>query len=264
MLSELYSYVTTPASVEAKQLGYLYESIATAARAKRCKQAWRQHLTNTQNAISDAINTYYAQGIRNIAILGGGMTHDLPIDLLINGSKRITVTLIDIVFTKQTIKLCKKHHHVLTSVEHDISGISRGLLACDHHSALPSPRFSLPDFINIEETLVISANLLSQLPYLPLKWLEQQGIAKEIRTHYAQEIIRSHLTGLTQLPHALLITDTHAEQYSPAEAAPITSHDLLYGVKLPESYQHWEWEISPYGEKEKNRRYVHSISCCKV
>ena len=51
MLREAWSWLTTPCPVEARRLGYLRESIATAARARRCAAAWAEHLRRCRELI---------------------------------------------------------------------------------------------------------------------------------------------------------------------------------------------------------------------
>ena len=97
--------------------------------------------------------------------------------------------------------------------------------------------------------LVVSLNLLSQLPVTPINWLQEQGFDDgEALDNFGRDLIAQHLAWIEGFKGVrLLITDRRWEEKDPSGRV-VTRTDPLYGIELPGPDKIWSWKVAPPGE----------------
>lgn len=247
MLSEAFKYLTTPCSPHLKSMGYLKELIALEARFKRCQAAWHPHIQKSKSVICDAANN--TTKTHKVVVLGSGILSDIPIEML---SKTFeTVVLVDICFLKQTRERLSPYDNVEWQTA-DVTGIAGPLYnwvnSNKSHEAFPVP--TLPIDISLGDAdLVISSNLLSQLPLIPLQFLSRAkpDLDEKIIVKFAQDIVRAHLEFLDTCPGSIcLISEIERQICDGPNIQKI--EDPLWGQSLAHDGDEWFWHVAPKSE----------------
>jgi len=240
MLIEALKYLTTPCSPHLRALGFLSELIATEARHRRCRDAWAPHLEKTRAMISAAAGA--ASGNEKAVVLGGGLLTDIPLRVL--AAKFATVVLVDVCFLKQTRRNVWRHPHIEMQTC-DITGVAEAV----RRGELPDP--VVPDTLTLADAdLVVSANVMSQLPLVPLAYLRKRhGLTDtEAARKFAEGIIRAHLDLLKSCPGTVCLI-TEVERQFLNETYVIGTEDPLWGVKPDmKGGEEWLWDIAPRPE----------------
>ncbi|MCJ2083067.1 hypothetical protein [Methylobacterium sp. J-090] len=232
MLLDLFHFLTTPVPWTHRRRGYLRESILLLSRSRRCRVAWAPHLVQARAVIARACEGLARR--RTVVVLGSGLLDDVPLDHL--AAYFAEVRLVDAVHPWPTRWAVRTKPNV-TLVTADLTEPGAVLV----HGAGP------------EVDLVISANLLSQLPILPLDG------AGATESSLGRQIVRAHIDDLTRLrARVCLITDI--EQIEEDRDGRVTDRfDLLHEVALPAPDRAWVWDLAPFGETARHRRLVHRV-----
>lgn len=228
-----------PAPLRLRRLGYVRQSGLLHARSSRCRAAWAPHLENARGIVAAAAEA--TRGRRHAVVLGSGLLDDIPLAILAQLFGR--VSLVDAVHPWPMRLAARRYRNVALKTA-EISAGSAG----DWTGACA------------DADLVVSANLLSQLPIVPLDAYEARG--REAPPHLGRHIIEAHLAALDtlagQAERVCLITDTM--QRAEDRAGEITNTlDLMFGVALPRIEAAWDWEIAPFGEIGRRHRLVHRV-----
>lgn len=256
MLLDLIRYLATPTPAAQRRLGYLRDSIWLESRARRCRAAWAPHLAASRAVMGEAIRACPRRD--TAVVLGSGLLDDVPITDLAGTFRRIV--LVDAVHPLATRRAVRVFTNVELQTE-DLSG-AMGLLtgaASDLDSRLP------PVCAEPETGLVISANLLSQLPIRPVArlegsrrplgpWTPEDGDA------FGRRIVEAHLAALAELPARICLVTDLDEVEMDREGREHARHDLLYGVRLAKPDRSWLWELAPFGEAARGRRLLHRVA----
>lgn len=241
MIWESWQYLTTPvANPLAKQMGFLTESIALAARAQRCKTTWEPHYKYCQATLVKAVER--SVGRRSVLIFGAGSLRDIPLAYLAAQFQK--VILVDLVFLKSARQQASLFANV-ELVEHDVTESLTWAYNGQVH--IQSPQAWLHD-ASID--LVVSLNLVTQLPLIPVRWLLKKAVIDEPQAdRMAKQIIYNHLHYLKQFAgEVCLIADQFSVEFD-KQGKPIEQIDPWWGVDAPTAIQSWTWEIIPLGEK---------------
>jgi len=244
MLAELFAWMTTPCPPEARRLGYLRESIAIEARYRRHAERWQPHLENSKAVIKDAISRTTRR--QRAVVLGAGPLFDVPTEALSHAFE--TVELIDLVHPKRARQIAAGLGNVVLRTA-DISGTAAALLDLPRDAQTP-PALAAPPELASDTDLVVSSNLLSQLPDIPLIALAKRSkLSEAAREDFANRIAAAHIAWLRSLDALVcLITDIE-RQYVAPDGTPFPAWDSLHGVQLPKSPgAEWHWDIAPAGE----------------
>ncbi len=247
MLAELAAWLATPASLRARRLGYLTDSIALMARARRCRVQWADHLERTRAAIRAAAKAADPAGAA--LVLGSGSLLDIPLAELAGRFAR--VVLVDAVHPWPARRASRRYANV-ARVTADLSGAGPALSGT---GPVDPPVAALARAHGAG--LVVSANLLSQLPIIPVATAEKRRRADP--DGLGRAIVLAHLAALSATrAHVCLVTDT--VQIEEDRAGTETDRlDLLHGVTLPESRSRWVWELAPFGEVSRRHRLLHHV-----
>lgn len=255
MLAEWFHYLTTPAPLAHRRMGYVRETVSLMSRSRRCQAAWSGHLNSTRTVITEAFADLPRR--RNAVILGSGLLDDIPLDALARAFDR--VVLVDAVHPWPTRRSVRAHRNVdLRSAE--LSGSASSILGSP--SSIPEGSQKLGDPLaaicqDASVDFVVSANLLSQLPIVPIDWFETRGRA--VPADLGRRIVAAHLAALSRLPARIcLVTDV--EQVEEDRNGRVTDRlDLLHGVELGVPDLSWDWDLAPFGEAERHRRLIHRV-----
>jgi hypothetical protein len=253
MLVEAFTWLTTPAPEWARKTGYLKELIAIRARYRRCRDDWAPHLDNTREAIQSAI-AICAQR-RQAVIYGSGLLLDIPLETLARAFD--TVTLVDAAHLRAT-RRAARHLDNINFVEADIGGVANGLLLGMAKGADSLPR-PVPPAIDDDPRidLVVSANLLTQLPVLPIHFLNQNlNVAKTELDDYARIVMQAHLDHLEGFNAVRCLISETTTRHLDDKGKVMKSYDTLQGLAVPPPDRTWHWNIAPLGEVSR----YHAIS----
>ncbi|MDP4022363.1 hypothetical protein Q8W71_07000 [Methylobacterium sp. NEAU 140] len=229
-----------PAPLRLRRRGYVRESGLLHARARRCRGAWAPHLARARAAVTGAVA---ACGRRRLAVvLGSGLLDDVPLHAL--AAAFDAVHLVDAVHPWPTRIAVWAHPNVVLATAEISAGLADEVLRAACAGA----------------DLVVSANLLSQLPILPVDAYEARG--GEAPPRLGSDIVAAHLAALDAVAargaRVCLITDTVQREEDRAGRVTDTL-DLLHGVPLPAPAAAWDWEIAPFGEAARHRRLIHRV-----
>jgi hypothetical protein len=223
-----------------RRLGYAYAAVACSARARRRTAAWAPHQQRTRSAILAAAARCAQK--RTVLILGSGPLNDVPlIDLLAQFQR---VILADVAHPPAARMAARRWPAVsLATVE--LTGLSGPLLdPVGEHPPVPAVSAAFLDQADID--LVVSCNLASQLPLIPLARASRRwpSLDEEALGH---AIVAAHLAHLRRFRgEVLLICDVVRAVFDPSGGLE-RQDDPLYGVPLPEG-EEWEWDLAPPGE----------------
>ncbi|MGX7707866.1 hypothetical protein [Methylobacterium sp. Gmos1] len=235
----------------ARRLGYAGDSVRLAARSRRCRAAWAPHLAQAKDGVRAAMADLPRQD--TAVVLGSGLLDDVPIDDLARAFRR--VVLVDAVHPWRGRLRARGRPNVVRLV-HDLSGTQDLLLGRgrDFCPVLPP--------VCREADLVISANLLSQLPILPVARLEAAGrLGSWIDPDaFGARIVAAHLDALAGLPGRICLVTDRDEAEEDRDGRVLERIDLLYGVDLGPAVREWEWVLAPFGEAARDRRLVHRVA----
>ncbi|PIW28828.1 MAG: hypothetical protein COW30_06575 [Rhodospirillales bacterium CG15_BIG_FIL_POST_REV_8_21_14_020_66_15] len=237
MLREWVSHLTTPAPEAAKRLGYLKEQIAIAARHRRLRHAWKEHLERSRRFVLWSAANCPAQD--KVTILGSGGLLDVPLGELADDFAE--VVLVDILHPPAVRAWAAQYANVYL-VDADLTGLVDGLAEGTVPDEPPEPIF--PD---ADADLVVSLNLLGQLPLIPARHVPDKQAGA-----FSEAVQRQHLRALQALPgRVCLITETVREYVE--DGAVDETEPALGDIRLPEPDESWTWNLAPAPELERAR-----------
>ena len=246
MIRELITYFSEkPTLKEAKSFGHLIESISLLSREKRCRKTWAPHRAACKHFIITELKN--ARHYDSVLVLGSGPLHEIPIETLSKKFKR--VVLVDIVHLKST-KKSVSHFNNIEFIEYEITEIEEALrVKKELIDKVPTK------FLNFNWGLVLSVNLMSQLPLHLEVFIAQKCKNKftqqQIQT-FLKAITQNHLTYLKSFhTNVILITDTQTFYYDKNGKIIQTDNNYEH-LSLPESDQEWDWNLAPIPEFQKD------------
>lgn len=247
MLLEAFKYLTTPCPRPVRKMGYLKEMIGLASRRRRCLNAWRAHLSASRGLIVEAAASRRQR--RRVVVLGSGLLYDIPLDILADLFDQ--VVLVDIVHMPAVRRAAGRFANVVLR-RHDIAAVVEPIFG-RLGKTLPMPAADLP-LASVD--LVVSANVVSQLPVIPAQYAARAGdySAAELSL-FSKNLIERHLAALADFPAAVCLI-TEVEQLTLAGVDTVARHDPLLGLKVPSSLaancRSWDWHFAPRPERHKN------------
>ncbi|MCH7551116.1 MAG: hypothetical protein IIA35_05375 [Proteobacteria bacterium] len=244
MLAEWFKHLTLPCPAPIRDMGYARELIAIEARHRRCRDAWAPHLEHCHKVIGDA-----AEGISRdrVIVLGSGLLLDIPLAEL--SETFSDVVLVDIFH----LPAARKKVHDMANVRLetiDITGLADATwthVREGRTGPLPPPRADAGAFADAD--LVVSANVLTQLPLLPMGWVEEKGKGYEeddIKA-FARRIVDHHLDLLAALPGRVCLLTESLRVICDGDEV-LQEIDPLFGATIPASGLKWTWDIAPRPE----------------
>ena len=235
-----------------------------AAQRERFRDEWQPHLDNSKALIGEAITATAAgnhgrdgaagHGGGKAVVLGSGLLLDIPLEDLAGAFAQ--VVLVDMV-QAPSVKGAVRGFPNVRLVQGDVTGIVDATLdAARRGTPLPDPA---PPPLADDADLVVSANMLSQLPVRPHAFLTHYAHhpKAEIDT-FVRHLVSSHLKWLSSLPGVVcLIADMERIHWNGRAVTKRT--DLLYGAKPPTGGRKWEWNIDPRNENHPDHDIRHRV-----
>lgn len=245
MLAEWITFLTTPCPWPLRRLGYLTEIVGTASRHRRCHRAWAPHLENTRQAILAAARA--APAHRKATVLGSGLLLDIPLAGLADLFDE--VVLVDILHLRAARREAARFANVRL-VEADIAAVAAGLAAFTGGDPLALLAGDPPALPEADADLVVSANLLGQLPQVPCGRLRRLSVADEAVDAFARALIRRHVEALARVAgQVCLITEIEHQLCLAGEI--VETFDPLYGAAIGLIAREWLWDIAPRPEVDR-------------
>lgn len=239
-----------------KHLGVLHGLIALDARARRQRKAWAPHAKACHASALDFADR--ATGRRLAVVAGTGLLVEIPLEELAARFDR--VVCLDI-FHMPTIRRRAARLANVSLIDHDVTGLMQTLPEDIAHGTLPAAVPSLP--FAAEADFVLSANLASQLPLIPMEVAEARGgFAPTELTAWARAIIGGHFAVLQACPGvAGLITDTEGVRSPVGGGDPVDWWDTLEGAPLPPlaDRRDWWWDLAPAPEAWRRFDVRHKV-----
>lgn len=234
MLIELLHLMITPVPLAHRR--HLRESVLLLSRSRRCLAAWASHLEQARAAV--IASCAGLQQRRVAVVLGSGLLQDVPLAHLAQTFE--AVHLVDAVHLWPARRQARAFPNVRL-ITADLTGGRNG--------GDPLPALCGNDRVDF----VVSANVLSQLPILPL------DRAGPVPAELGARIVGAHLDGLARLAaRVCLLTDV--EQLEEDRAGRITDRlDLLHGFDPGTPDRCWTWDLAPYGEAARHLRQRHRV-----
>ena len=239
------NYLTTPVPFYLRKMGYVREMKALGARRNRCRASWRIHLEHTQASILEAARQ--CEHKHKALIIGSGLLFDIPVLEL----SRLfhDVVLVDIVHLWRVHRQTSPFPNVRL-VQRDVTGmVERSYMAGRRRKLAPMPLRRIEYFLDEGFDLVVSANILSQLPVLPNEYLSRRIrlVGQEQVSAFSKAVVENHLDWISSFPGVTcLIADLERLQYN--EKKFVSREASLWGVTLPEGGRQWIWDLAPRPE----------------
>lgn len=251
MIQEFFQFISTrPALPYARKRGYLFEAIAMDARHKRCFTQWQTHYLKCQQAILNAVDACLQKN--TIVIMGAGSLNDIPLDSLSRQFQK--VVLVDLVFLKQARKKAADYTNVFleeADVSDRLSNLFEGTLTFKADASW---------FLPQETDCLVSLNLVTQLPLIPVRWLMQyHGLNESEAGKLGKEMVKSHLNLMESFQGVrCLIADRQVFEYD-ATGELIDQFDPAWDVVLPDVIDSWEWQVIPPGESKQKTVQINQV-----
>jgi hypothetical protein len=179
-----------------------------------------------------------------VVVLGSGGLHDVPLDDL----SRLfgEVILADVIHPPAVRRRARKLGNVWPAT-FDASGLAEALFALKAGQALPKPDASA--IAALEADLVVSVNLLFQLPVGPCAWLAKRGGRSQAEIEaFGRAVVQAHLDALASLRGRVCLI-TEAEHLLIDREGKVAERDLpLDGFPLTLVGRSWTWDIAPRPE----------------
>ncbi len=249
MIRELMSWLTVRCPRHLRAMGYAREIVATEARHERLADLWAPHLSRCRAVVGQAVEQ--CRDRHRAIVLGAGLVADTPVDLLADLFGE--VALVDVVHLGAARDAAKRHANVHL-IAHDVTESLRDIHALKLEAAAPA---AFLDDSQID--LVVSANIASQLPLLPMHHLERHGVSERDSEALGQRLITAHFHWLSQFDaQVALITDIERIIRN-RDNATIGTVTALLDAEVPALDEDWLWEIEPIGEVDHGHRVTNRV-----
>ena len=250
MLHELFTYLSTPCEPSVRRMGYLYEAIAMRGRYRRCRADWDGHLDRSRHAVLETASACRTHGAA--LILGSGLLLDVPLAELAERFQE--VVLADIVHLPHVRRHARRFGNARL-VPYDVSTIAERLFM-----HIESGKRDLPEPVLAElrlasaPSLVVSLNILSQLPVLPRQYAlaYMAGLQEDDLQAWCRRIIASHHAALRALNCNVCLIADYAYTKRNRRGAVLEEGSTLHGFELPTPAAGWTWPIAPLGEQSRS------------
>lgn len=264
MLREIFTWLRTPCPPAARRLGHLAAAIGLESRARRCRAAWAAHIEHCHAAVRQSLS--HCGQHRTALVLGSGLALEYPLAEL--SARFARVILADIVHLPALRRQAKRYPNVELAYC-DLTGLAAALVELPRGSgaaaieALPTAS-RLPAVDDVD--WVVSCNLLSQLPLLPVAWLAHRSPQVDTDTleQWGRRLMRRHLDDLAACGgERCLIAD--AEQTTRDRHGRLLERaDIGKVLDLERrAYASWSWPVAPPGELADGLTAEHRVVACR-
>ncbi|MFN4163962.1 MAG: hypothetical protein ACK4GK_05280 [Ferrovibrio sp.] len=244
MLAELLVWAGIQADPAARRLGYAKAAVSLWSRRRRCQRAWAEHEANTRDFALGV--TQDCKRRDRLWLLGGGTLADLPLAELSAQFQRILV--FDIAWLASARRLAKQFPNVELRLA-DVTGVAGPLAEWRVGLPLPIPSSrALIELDDVPPDCVLSLNLLSQLPLLPMEHVQKHGVSRTGAEAFGRAILQAHLDGLRALACPVGLAADARRIWRSRAGEVVMSENALLGLELPAPQREWRWPVAPRGE----------------
>lgn len=240
-----FDYLAVPVPRHVRHMGYVRELRALRARGNRCRGAWRPHLENTRALMLEAAAR--CERHRSALVVGSGLLFDVPLEELSRRFDR--VVLVDIVHLWPVHRRADRLSNVRL-IPCDVTGVIEHCHAlARRRSRAPLPRRPVDFLLGEPFDLVVSLNVLSQLPVVPNGYMSRRirSLTDAQIGEFSRALVTNHLDWLCSFPGtACLVTDLERLCYG--ECGLASRERSLWGVELPDGGREWLWDLAPKPE----------------
>jgi len=245
---------TVPDKAILHKFGYHSNQEGIALRYIREDDMWNTHLSNTKRFIINAVKKIKPQVV---TVLGSGWLLDVPMQELLMISPR--VILVDIVHPPDI----QKNYAGNSSVEIVIDDVTGGITEMVWELTENKSKPDHDEILMLLETLdykpdgdqgmVLSVNLLSQLPSLPFEFLvKKKLVTEDFYSAFAAKVQEKHIAFLKR-NNSVLITDfeeIHTDRNG------MLSKDFPVHCKLPsgQKREEWMWQFDTTGTYKQGNK----------
>jgi hypothetical protein len=248
--------VLAPYSRAVAAMGFPAEVAGIEKRYRRCQEFWANHVERSRAIILQGAQR--ATQKRKAVILGGGLQHDVPIEELAAMFRE--VVLVDLIhpFASRWATRGLSNVHRL---EADITGTINRAYAVAWDVDEPLPRSEPTLFLDDPEVdFTASVNLLSQLPCMPMAYLQKQNVHRQEKIDdFARDLIRAHLAYLDRLPGTVTLVTDFERLKIDLLGRVVERRDLFFGVPWPTRGEEWEWKLAPCPEADRSHHYYRRV-----
>ncbi len=255
MFLNLLETLLTPCPRYVRTMGYLREVIGIGVRYRRCKADWQPHLDRSRDWIRQAIARCPSH--RKAVILGSGRLYDAPLQDLATAFDE--VVLVDLIHPLPARWRCRRLANV-QRVSADVTGVLEPLQTIAYAGGtLPTSQPAL--FLDDSEVdLVVSLNILSQLPIIPERFLRRwlRFTECDIAT-FGRQLMAAQIAYLQRFGGVMCSIADVAFLTVDADEQIVKEEDALRGLALPWSGAEWIWRLAPRGAGRTKTGYYHRV-----
>jgi len=244
MLAELLIWAGVRAAPEARQLGYAKAAVSLWSRRRRCASDWAEHEQNTRAFALEVASR--CRRHETIWLLGGGTLSDLPLSELCAQFRKVIV--FDIALLPGAIRAAKRFANLGLRLG-DVTGMVQPLAEWRKGMPLPIPQAdAMQELDPVPPDCVLSLNVLSQLPLLPMDYVQRQGITRQAAETFGRAILKAHLDGLHRFGCPVGLTADARRIWRSRAGEVVLSESAILDVTLPPQARSWTWPVAPRGE----------------
>jgi len=241
MILEALTYLITPCPPVARRLGFAREMVSIISRHGRCRGAWASHLENSWNVVRRAIGKTKRR--RRAVILGAGLGYDLPLADLVQAFDQ--VLLVDLVHGPP-VRLAAWRDRAVRLVTHDVTECLEDLVNGGDQVTEPNRFLNDPSV-----DLVVSLNIVSQLPTLPGHFIEDRAGGDEATADLiGRALVEAHVRYLSRFAGVVCVIGDLEREILAADGTLVETISALRGATLPWKGETWLWDIAPLGEED--------------
>ena len=247
MIAAAFLWATALTSGPLRRLGLVGDAVALWSRATRQRAAWAPHEEACHAAIREVVAELPRR--RTAIVLGSGLCRDVPVDDLVAGFEQ--VILVDAV---HLLPVRLRYGRRARMVVADLAGVTEWMEARTAARSHPlAPWWDDPAI-----DLVISANVLSQLPHAVARRQGRDAApAARIPADIGRQIVAGHLDDLAGFAGRVCLLSDIGYREIDLAGSVAAEWDLLEGVALPPPDRAWDWTVAPRGELDRCIAFVH-------
>lgn len=244
MFAELLIWAGVAASPSARKLGYARAAVSLWSRRRRWAKSWREHEANSRAFVLEIAESCRRRD--TLWLLGGGTLADIPLAELSAMFRRIVI--FDIALLPTARRQVRRFINVELRLA-DITGIVEPLTEWQPRTPLPIPSAAvLQDLDPVPPDGVVSLNLLSQLPLLPMEFARRQGAGRNAAEEFGRAILQAHLQALSAFACPVGLVVDAARIWRNRSSELVMRESAVLELSLPTPQREWYWPVAPRGE----------------
>ena len=250
-------YLATPVPRHLKDMGYVRGMRELDARGHRCRADWQPHVMHCRALILESAGN--CSRTEKALVLGSGPLFDIPVAEL---SWRFReVTLVDVLHLWRVRSALRRYPNVRLECLDVTGAIKKAHAQARRGQALEAPVYKPDFFLEDGYDLVVSANILSQLPLAPVRYasrLENKPAPGQVDV-FSRRLVTDHLDWLASFAGNVCLMSDLERLY--CDGGDILRREAsLWGVSLPEGGREWLWDLAPRPEIETDCDVRHRVA----